>query len=223
MTRIHNFSESFEMYLKTVDELQDGEHPIPVTAVAERLGVATVSASEMVHRLQDLGLLTHKPYSGVFLTDAGRKAANNVVRAHRLWECFLVEELGFDWVAAHEAACNLEHVSSEEIIAGLESLLGGPERCPHGNLIPEAGAWVEPEELPRLSDLEPGDQATVVAIRPESTPVLEALATRGLIPATVFTVAEIEVFDGPRELLIDGQKLAVGRRLADHVLVRALG
>ena len=48
-----SFNESAEMYLKTVSELADGDAPVPISAVADRLGVSAVSATEMVHRLQE--------------------------------------------------------------------------------------------------------------------------------------------------------------------------
>ncbi len=53
-----SFNESTEMYLKTVVELANGTgKPVPISALADRLGVSTVSATEMIHRLQDQDLL----------------------------------------------------------------------------------------------------------------------------------------------------------------------
>ena len=80
----YSFNESAEMYLKTVSELADNCAPVPISAVAERLGVSPVSATEMVHRLQENGLLSHFPYRGVTLTEAGWRQAAGVVRSHRL-------------------------------------------------------------------------------------------------------------------------------------------
>lgn len=222
MTRIHDFGESFEMYLKTVDELREGERAIPITAVAERLGVATVSASEMIHRLQEVGLVQHQPYKGVLLTDEGRAAANAVLRAHRLWERFLVDRLGLGWAQSHAAACDLEHVSSEGITEALDEFLGRPDRCPHGNLIPRVDSPGDLVELPRLSDLKAGHAAVIDSIRPESTEVLLALEQRGLLPGTEFVIEEIEVLDGPRTLHTDGQATTIGRRLAQFVRVASV-
>lgn len=219
MTRIHDFGESFEMYLKTVDELRESDQAIPITAVAERLGVATVSASEMIHRLQDAGLVHHQPYKGVLLTDQGQQAADVVVRAHRLWERFLVDRLGLGWAESHAAACDLEHVSSEGITDALDEFLGRPERCPHGNRIPRLGRSSEPDILTRLSDLEAGQEGVIDSIRPESIEVLLALEQRGLLPGAEFVVQEIEVLDGPRTLVTAGEATTIGRPLASFVQV----
>src|SRR5262245_43803838 len=72
-------------YLKAVYRLgQDG--PVATQRLAGELGVAPSSATNMAKRLHELGLVIHEPYHGVKLTPAGRQAALDVVRRHRLWE-----------------------------------------------------------------------------------------------------------------------------------------
>ena len=69
------FNESTEMYLKTIIELAEEENsPVPISALAERMGVSNVSATEMVHRLGKQGLLEHAPYKGVSLSTAADSA-----------------------------------------------------------------------------------------------------------------------------------------------------
>ena len=46
-------NETVEMYLKTIAELGDGETPVSVARLAERLGVTPVSANEMMKRLAE--------------------------------------------------------------------------------------------------------------------------------------------------------------------------
>jgi len=60
--------ESAEMYLKTICELTAIDPLVPISALADRLGISVVSATEMVHRMQGQGLLEHKRYKGVRLT-----------------------------------------------------------------------------------------------------------------------------------------------------------
>ena len=96
-------SESAEMYLKTVAELGDGQEPVSLALVAERLEVTTVSVNEMVKRLVEQGWLEHIKYKGLQLTDSGRIVAHSVMRRQRLWECFLVDHLHLNWAGAYEA------------------------------------------------------------------------------------------------------------------------
>ncbi len=58
-------SSAVEDYSKAIYALQQrGECPVSTNALAERLGVTPASASGMVKRLGELGLVSHQPYRG---------------------------------------------------------------------------------------------------------------------------------------------------------------
>jgi len=102
------FGESAEMYLKSIHELADESGLVPISTLAERLGITTVSAGEMIRRLQEQKLVEHQPYKGVALTAPGRRLASSILRRQRLWECFLSVQLGLPWERLYELACQLE-------------------------------------------------------------------------------------------------------------------
>ncbi|MGD2058311.1 MAG: metal-dependent transcriptional regulator [Anaerolineales bacterium] len=219
MTADGVYGENTEMYLKTLVELAADREVVPVTGLAERLGISTVSASEKVRRLQDQGFLEHLPYKGVSLTEAGRKRANTVLRRHRLWERFLVDYLNVDWQHAHDAACRLEHATSREISERLAVFLDGPETCPHGNPIPGAGALSSPTRGMRLMDLDPASQFVVLSVFPESTPLLEGIAALGLLPGTRCEVIATTPADGSIEASIEGKRIDIPAEFASHLYV----
>ena len=76
------------------------------------------------------------------LTETGRALATQVMRKHRLAECLLVSVIKLPWEEVHIEACRWEHVISESVERRLFELLGYPDRCPHGNLIPGLGELV---------------------------------------------------------------------------------
>jgi len=87
-----------------------------------------------ITQLTGSGLLLAEA-SGYGLSDAGRKEAEQVLRAHRLWETYL-HSIGSpeqDW---HETAHHLEHVREEGTIEYLDDVLGNPSQDPHGKEIP---------------------------------------------------------------------------------------
>lgn len=217
--RHESFHESAEMYLKTVSELAGPDMLTPISALAERLGVSAVSATEMVHRLQERGLIAHQPYRGVSLTTAGRNVADEVVRRHRLWECFLFEQLGLPWDEVHEYACRLEHATVPEVAAALDAFLGHPVACPHGN--PIARTASAPDEC-LLSELPVGKSAVIVRAHPETGSLLGYLADLDLLPGQCVTLREIAPFQGPMVLWTSEGIRYVGREAAAHVYVRAL-
>jgi DtxR family Mn-dependent transcriptional regulator len=216
-------SESVEMYLKSLAELGGVSSSIPIGRIAERLGVSPVSANEMMKRLGEQKLIRHKPYTGVKLTEKGRKLANSVIRRQRLWEIFLVDYLQLNWASAYDMACDLEHATSPEVTESLAAYLGQPTRCPHGNPIPDTGGQVCRSSELSLADLEVGQTARIQAIAPESSEVLRYLADKKLLPGNLATVYEAEPLQGPLTLLVAREdasdEVILGLNLASLVLV----
>ncbi len=215
-----SFDESVEMYLKTVCELAaGGEGLVPISALAKRLSVSTVSATEMVHRLCEKGLLEHTPYKGIALTQDGKLRALRVIRKHRLWECFLSEQLGLPWQAVHDSACQLEHVTNRDVVEALAAFLGEPDACPHGNPIPGPDGQVALPDDRALSELRPGEHGQITRIFPESTLLLDYLATHHILPGKSITFDEIAPFNGPLMVTIDDQPHALGREIASQIFI----
>ena len=215
-----SFDESVEMYLKTVCELAaGGEDLVPISALAKRLSVSTVSATEMVHRLCERGLLEHTPYKGVALTREGKQRALRVIRRHRLWECFLFEKLDLPWQAVHDSACQLEHVGGRDVVEALALFLGEPNACPHGNPIPAADGQVSLPDDRRLSELRPGDSGRITRVFPESTLLLDYLAVHQIKPGESILFDEIAPFNGPLMVTVGGQPHALGREIAARIFV----
>ena len=119
-------SESIQDYLTSVYKLEQAEGDVTIGALAKDLGVSPASASAMVKKLAALELLTHEPYRGAHLTQAGEKVAVEVIRHHRLLELYLAETLGVHVDDVHAEADRLEHVISEELEARIDKALGFP-------------------------------------------------------------------------------------------------
>ena len=130
-------SEAVENYAKAIYSLQHrtGE-PVATNDLADRLQVTPASASGMIKKLADQGLVEHVPYRGVQLTHDGEQVALEVLRHHRLLELYLVEQLGVPWDRVHEEAEVLEHYISEELELLIAAKLGEPSHDPHGTPIP---------------------------------------------------------------------------------------
>jgi DtxR family Mn-dependent transcriptional regulator len=220
MNELHSFGESAEMYLKTISELSITGDIIPVTALAEGLSISTVSASEMVHKLQAQGLVEHQPYKGVRLTSEGAKKANVVLRRHRLWECFLADQLGLSWEKAHDFACKLEHATDDEVTNALAEFLGSPQTCPHGNPIPTADGQIQEMSDGRcLAELRPGQGGSILRIQGPSSEMLKYLEEKELRPGTHISIDSIDPFNGPITVNLGQGKLSLGRQVARHIIV----
>lgn len=211
--------ESAEMYLKSIHELQAEATIVPISSLANRLGITAVSATEMVHRLVDQGLVEHLPYKGVALTIRGMQAARAILRRQRLWECFLFERLGLAWERVYDLACHLEHAAGPEVTEALAAYLTEPARCPHGNPIPTLrGELEEPGGRP-LSELKPGERAILRRVEPVDTLSLNLLAEYGMQPGQSFELQSIEPVDGLRRIRLGENQVVVGSQLAALVYV----
>lgn len=206
-------------YLKAIWEL-DESGPVSNTEIAGRLSVAPGSVTRGLGRLQEKGLIEHERYRGASLTELGRIEALRLVRRHRLIETFLVEHLGYSWQEVHDEAERLEHAVSDSFTERLAEHLGHPERDPHGAPVPAADGSLPTEDAFPLSRAEVGGRVCVLRISDESTPTLEHLAERGLIPDTLLVVEEVRPVDGVITVR-DEEGLAhpLGERLANAVLV----
>lgn len=207
-------SVAVQDYVKAIwglEQRQPGK--VTTTALAERLGVTAGSASAMVKRLAERGLVSHEPYRGVSLTPKGARAALEVIRRHRLLETYLVEELGMPWDRVHEEAEVLEHVLSAELEALIAAKLGDPTHDPHGDPIPSAELEIADEETVSLSALEAGQRGRLVRVSDTDPEMLRYLAERGIAPGVRLEVTERQPFGGALFVRVGD---------ADHVLGGAL-
>jgi DtxR family transcriptional regulator, Mn-dependent transcriptional regulator len=130
-------TEAIEDYAKAIYALSlEREGPVTNGELAERLGVTPATATSMLKRLGELGLVDYLPYKGVTLTPAGEKVALEVIRHHRLIEAYLSEALGMPDDRVHAEAEVLEHYISEELELLIAAKLGEPSHDPHGTPIP---------------------------------------------------------------------------------------
>ncbi len=191
-------SSAVEDYAKAIYALETrGGGAVTTNALAERMGVTPGSASGMVRKLDELGLVSHVPYKGVVLTEPGRKVALEVLRHHRLMEQFLAESLGMPWDRVHAEAEVLEHHISEELEELIAAKLGHPTHDPHGDPIPTRELTIEERDSEKLSDLEPGQRGDFTRISDQDPAMLRYLSERGISPGDAFEVVDKQPFGGP--------------------------
>ena len=215
------FSPAVEDYAKAIYALE-AQGEVTTTALAERMRVTPASASGMVRKLCELGLVAHEPYKGVRLTTAGTQLALEVIRHHRLLELYLAQDLGVPWDRVHDEAEVLEHVLSEELEALIAAKLGNPTHDPHGDPIPTADLQLAEQPTERLSDLEPGARGTFVRISDTDPEMLRYLAERHIAPGACFEVVDKQPFGGPVFARFGDDTEVIGGRLADAMRVQGV-
>ncbi|MDX6255647.1 MAG: DtxR family transcriptional regulator, Mn-dependent transcriptional regulator [Frankiales bacterium] len=131
MSAVGDTTETTQMYLRTVLELELAGVPALRARLVERLHHSAPAVSQTVAKLAGDGLLElNEPDRTLSLTDVGRKVASSVLSKHVLAEQMLTTLIGLDPASAHAEACNWEHVISDDVEAKLRLRFGPAERCP---------------------------------------------------------------------------------------------
>ena len=130
--------KTIENYLKAIFHLSNGNK----TAVTNKelssyLHFIPATVTETIKKLAGQDYVIYEKSYGTRLSPQGLKIAVDMVRRHRLWETFLVQELGFGWDEVHDIAEELEHIRNKKLMARLAEKLGHPLYDPHGDPIPD--------------------------------------------------------------------------------------
>jgi DtxR family Mn-dependent transcriptional regulator len=211
-------TETVQDYLKAIWML-DRSGTVTTSALAERLGVTAASATAMIKRLASVGLVSHEPYHGVALTEAGSQAALEVIRHHRLLELYLMQALGLSWDEVHAEAERLEHHLSEALEERIDAALGHPTRDPHGDPIPTPALELAEEDDRPLSELARGAEAVIRRVPDGDPGLLRYLAELGFIPDVRVVMLAHAPFDGPLTVEVGGERHAISRELADRIRI----
>lgn len=208
-----------EDYLKAIYELEQHGEAAGTNDIAARLAIAPASVTGMIQRLARLGLVESERYRGARLTDAGRTAALQLIRRHRIIESYLVQRLGFGWEHVHDEAERLEHAASDELIARMAAAIGNPTQDPHGAPIPSADGRVDETRLASLDGLRIGATATVRRMSDREPDFLRYLDELGIRPGATVRVLRREPFDGPITVEVDGISRSIGASAAARVFI----
>ena len=208
------YSNAIEDYAKAIYALSRRQPgAVSTTALAARLGVTPASVSAMIKKLDQRGLVTHAPYRGVQLTEAGERIALEVLRHHRLLELYLAEQLDVPWDRVHEEAEALEHVLSEDLEARIAAKLGHPTHDPHGDPIPSAELAIDEGDTVSLDALPVGGRGRFVRVSDSEPAMLRWLTEHGIELGALVQLVERQPFNGPLTLRVGDSEHVLGGRL----------
>ncbi len=170
-------------------------------SLAGKLRLSVRQALELISAMEEGGLV-RSTGPGVLLSPTGKRTALQVIRAHRLLERYLADELRLPLEEVHATADQREHTVSAAEVDELEAQLGYPQQDPHGDPIPTSDGSLETVESTALTDWPVGRPARVVHLEDEPP---EALA--GIVAAGFALGMQIEVRRVSKERLVvwDGE------------------
>jgi len=177
-------------------------------SISSALGIASSKITSRMRLLVEEGYVL-KQADQFALTAKGSNEAQKLVRAHRLWETFLVNQVGLEDNEIHEDAEKYEHLLDKDILDQLDAKLGYPTMDPHGSPIP-----IRRKEPKRpLIRLKPRSRAMISNDQIDDE-VESKLWELGLLPATKFQVVkmkkeEVTIQSGSKQVEIPAELAAV--------------
>ena len=112
-------AETAQDYVESIADLAASVGEARVVDLAQRLGVTHVTVNRTLARLQQAGYVSTQPYRAIFLTDVGRKLAEECKQRHETVVAFL-RSLGVAETTAELDAEGMEHHVSPETLAAFE-------------------------------------------------------------------------------------------------------
>jgi len=182
------------------------------------VGLPGALAGDVAAILVASGWAEEDTRGGLRLTEAGAARAQELIRAHRLWERYLADREGLALDEVDAEADRREHETGAEELERLDAELGYPAWDPHGHAIPAPGRRVpSPPGRPLLEQGTPGRRLRIASLDDKSAPLLAQLVALGLKPGADVEVLERE--PGLLRLRLDGDIVPVAAAAARCVFV----
>lgn len=173
--------QALEDVLKAVVKLQE-RGVKDLAATAEALEVSPQKLRRQLQAMQQKRWIESWRNQNIQLSAAGLERGYQLIRAHRIWESYLVQEMGLQTDQIHGQAEQFEHRLPEVFLQEVEAHLGFPTTDPHGSPIPQQGnaALV-------LAQLPLGSRAMILTAQKSAT-VSSALWKLGITPNQVLLI-----------------------------------
>lgn len=114
--------EVVEDYVEEIARMHDKLGEARSSDLTRRFGVSAAAVSKIITRLKREGLVEARPYRGIFLTDAGQKMAQKIIRRHDIVVRTLIA-LGVPYNLARSDAEGIEHHCSDQTVEAMRRFL----------------------------------------------------------------------------------------------------
>lgn len=114
--------ETAQDYVEAIADLLASQGEARVTDLARQLGVTHVTVNRTLARLKRVGYVNTQPYRAIFLTDIGRRLAEESKQRHETVLAFL-QSLGIPKSVAEMDAEGIEHHVSPVTLAAFKTAL----------------------------------------------------------------------------------------------------
>lgn len=188
---------------------RESPNPPTIAALSGHLSKPEEEIRDHLLALQTQGDIQILPGDRVEITPEGSLIGNQVMKKHKVLECFLSDILGMDRGAASEEACILEHNLSDEALERLDQYMARPgKRWRRGK--------TDRPHLPTLLDFPEGTDLKVVSMKCHGG--CQRLLDMGILPGEKIRV--VHTLDNKAMVIhVKGYDIAISPEIASCIFV----
>lgn len=206
--------------LKYIFDQEQQGHSIGVDALIGKLKISSKKTYDLIGQMAEQDLIQIQR-NQVHLSDDGERLALQIIRAHRLWERYLLDEARMPLGQVHDHAHHREHGMTQKEIDELDAALGYPLSDPHGDPIPNAaGNFFPYEKGIQVNEWREGVLGKIVHLEDEPEIAFAQIMAAGLRPGQIVRILEKTP---QRVVLTDGeQEFTLAPAVAANVYLQEL-
>lgn len=190
-----------------------------LNGIAGNLSISSDKATEIISLLASTGLVKMNA-EALVLTSEGRSYALRIIRVHRLWEKYLADETSTNEKDWHKEAEELEHTLTSEEADQLAAQIGNPVFDPHGDPIPSSAGDIPAKKGKTLTEMKPGEFASIIHIEDEPHAIYSQLIAEGLYPGMQIRMTEVS--DKRIKFIANGDECTLSPLIAKNITVGLL-
>lgn len=197
-----------EDYLVNILRLSEHGGVVKTSTLSKFMGVSPASVSEMLKILAEQGMVDYRKYKGVSLTEKGAEYARGIKRKHKILERFLTDVLDASDIDAHEEACKIEHVLSDdsaEKLGRIVNIRNGSDRRSANSM--------------SLDLMEPGNNGTISHLECDDSAKIRRLLSIGFVPGREVKLENRLSSQGPLIVRVGNSSIALDLDLASKVFI----
>ena len=187
-----------------------------LNSVAGNLSISADDATDIISRLESMGLVSAKK-DELNLTSDGRSYALRIIRVHRLWEKYLADETSVSENEWHQKAEEVEHLITPEQADTLAAQIGNPVFDPHGDPIPSASGLLPSKKGKSLNEMKVGETANIIHIEDEPNAIYSQILAQGLYLG--MQIRMLEVSDKRIKFVANGEECILSPLIAKNITV----
>jgi DtxR family Mn-dependent transcriptional regulator len=132
---------------------------------------------------------------------------------------FLTKIMGFEWHEVHHHAGDLGKGLTDPVVQRMAEMTGFPQRCPHGEPIPDEDGILPEVNDTCLINLTVGHKGKISRVRTDESERLAYFSTLGVVPGATFEIVGRAPFNGPIRLRLGREEVVLGIELVKALWV----